>query len=60
MLLEVEAGPRLEALGFRKDLAAAAAAAAAADGFRGEGGGTLPGWPTSEGTEGVVEDGRPP
>ena len=46
------------ALGLRKDFAAAAAAAAAADGFRGEGGTLL--WPTSEGTEGVVEGGRPP
>lgn len=44
-------------LGLRKDFAAAAAAAAAADGFRGEGGTLVPGCPTTDGTEGVVEGG---
>ncbi len=58
MLELAPAGPRL-ALGFRKDFAAAAAAAAAADGFRGDGG-TFPWCPTSEGTDGVVDGGRPP
>ena len=49
------------ALGLRKDFAAAAAAAAAAEGFRGEGGTLLlPRCATSEGTDGVVDGGRPP
>ena len=53
--------PRPPMLGLRKDFAAAAAAAA--DGFLGDGGTVLlfiPGCPTSEGTEGVADGGRPP
>jgi len=52
------------ALGLRKDFAAAAAAAAAADGLQGEGGTLLllliPWCRISDGTEGVVDGGRPP